>query len=94
MHFGTFLDQEGYWIDSVHFPPSAKAFPFSGPGCYRLIGKVHEEFDFVYVDVSHLYRLPNLNRDDDMKPENMELYGPRRPQIEQRGGPRKGMKPA
>ncbi|MCC6371912.1 MAG: DNA polymerase III subunit alpha [Bacteroidia bacterium] len=64
MCFGTFLDIKGYWIDTVHFPPSARAFPFSGPGCYRIIGKVVNEFDFIYIEVSHQYRLPVINRDD------------------------------
>jgi DNA polymerase III subunit alpha len=64
MYFGTFLDIEGYWIDTVHFPPSARAFPFSGPGCYRIIGKVVNEFDFIYIEVSHQYRLPVINKDD------------------------------
>ncbi len=75
MCFGTFLDLEGYWIDTVHFPPSAMAHPFRGPGCYRIIGKVISEYDFISIDVSHLYHLPQMNRDDDnrhMKPLSLE----------------------
>jgi DNA polymerase-3 subunit alpha len=64
MHFGTFLDLEGYWIDTVHFPPSARAFPFSGPGCYSIKGKVINEFDFVYIEVTEQRRLPVVNKDD------------------------------
>ena len=64
MYFGTFLDIEGYWIDTVHFPSSARSFPFTGPGCYRLIGKVVNEFDFIYLEVSHQYRLNTINKDD------------------------------
>ncbi len=64
MFFGTFLDLEGHWIDTVHFPPSAKSQPFTGPGTYSIIGKVTEEFDFIYIDVSYQSRLPTLNRDD------------------------------
>jgi DNA polymerase III subunit alpha len=67
MYFGTFLDLEGYWIDTVHFPPSARAFPFTGPGCYRIIGKVVSEFDFVSIEVSHQYRLPQISRDDESR---------------------------
>jgi hypothetical protein len=66
MYFGTFLDQKGHWIDTVHFPESAKAFPFNGPGCYRIIGTVTEEFDFLSINVSELHRLPNLNREEDV----------------------------
>ncbi len=69
MYFGTFLDIEGYWIDTVHFPPSARSFPFSGRGCYRIIGKVVNEFDHIYIDVSHQYRLPVINKDDEIKLE-------------------------
>lgn len=64
MFFGTFIDSEGHWIDTVHFPPAARAHPFTGPGCYRLIGKVINEFDFIYIDIEHCYRLPTLNKDD------------------------------
>jgi len=65
MFFGTFLDLKGHWIDTVHFPPSALAHPFSGPGCYSIIGKVVEEFDFIYIDVSYQQRLAVMNRDDE-----------------------------
>ncbi|MCE3258423.1 MAG: polymerase subunit alpha [Bacteroidetes bacterium] len=65
MHFGTFLDREGYWIDTVHFPPSVTAFPFTGPGCYRIIGTVIEEFDFIYIEVEQLHRFTTLNKDNE-----------------------------
>lgn len=63
MYFGTFIDTEGYWIDTVHFPPSAKAFPFTGPGCYLLTGKVVEEYDFVSIEVSQMKRLNVIDRE-------------------------------
>lgn len=65
MSFGTFLDKDGYWIDTVHFPPSLKAFPFVGPGCYRLTGKVVDEFDFIYLNIEKSQRIPTLNKDDE-----------------------------
>lgn len=68
MHFGTFLDVEGQWIDTVHFPPSAKAFPFTGPGCYILKGKVVTEYDFTTIEVSEMKRLPVIDREK-MRPE-------------------------
>lgn len=64
MHFGTFIDIEGLWIDTVHFPPVAKAFPFKGKGCYLIKGKVTEEFDFLTIEVQELHHMPMLNRDD------------------------------
>lgn len=63
MHFGTFTDIEGKWIDTVHFPPSAKQYPFSGPGCYLLTGKVTEEFDFTTIEVSFMKHLPVIDRE-------------------------------
>ena len=64
MCFGTFLDTDGQWLDTVHFPDSAARHPFAGPGCYTIRGRVAEEFDFVYVDVSEMKRLPMLSMDD------------------------------
>ncbi len=51
MYFGTFLDQDGEWLDTVHFPTSAKKFPFKGKGIYKLTGKVVSEFNFLSVEV-------------------------------------------
>lgn len=62
MCFGTFIDLDGYWIDTVHFPPSLKQFPFSGKGCYLLKGKVTEEFDFITLEVGEMRRLNAVNR--------------------------------
>ncbi len=57
MNFGTFLDQSGEWIDTVHFPPVAARYPFRGRGIYRLTGKVVEEFDFVSLEIISQERL-------------------------------------
>ncbi|WP_258099190.1 DNA polymerase III subunit alpha [Marinoscillum pacificum] len=57
MHFGTFLDEEGEFIDTVHFPPSAKKYPFTGKGIYLLQGKVFEEFDAICIEVDYMVRL-------------------------------------
>jgi DNA polymerase-3 subunit alpha len=73
MYFGTFLDLEGLWIDTVHFPPSARAFPFNGPGCYKLKGKVVEEFDHITIEVEQMKRLATLNREDHVEKEKITL---------------------
>lgn len=75
MSFGTFLDMDGYWIDTVHFPPSLKSSPFAGPGCYVLTGKVTEEYDFCTLEVSHMKRLPVIDRENLIMnmPEKMEV---------------------
>jgi DNA polymerase-3 subunit alpha len=57
MHFGTFLDYDGDFIDTVHFPPVATKFPFRGPGVYKITGKVIEEFDCVNIEIISMYKL-------------------------------------
>ncbi|MEM9858956.1 MAG: DNA polymerase III subunit alpha [Bacteroidota bacterium] len=54
MHFGTFLDIQGHFIDTVHFPPSAAKWPFRGRGVYTITGKVVEEYDFKSIEVSRM----------------------------------------
>jgi hypothetical protein len=57
MHFGNFLDGDGDFVDTVHFPPVAAKFPFRGKGIYSITGKVMIEFDCVTIEVSHMERL-------------------------------------
>ena len=57
MYFGTFLDRDGDFIDTVHFPPVAAKFPFRGKGIYKITGKVLEDFDCVNIEVRSMYRL-------------------------------------
>ncbi len=63
MYFGTFTDTQGHWIDTVHFPPSAAQYPFTGPGCYILKGKVMEEYDFINLEVTYMKRLDTVDSD-------------------------------
>lgn len=63
MYFGTFTDLDGDWIDTVHFPPSARSYPFTGPGCYELIGTVVKEYDFISMEVKAMKRLPVVDRE-------------------------------
>lgn len=63
MQFGTFVDDEGGWIDTVHFPPSVKRYPFEGKGCYLIEGKVVEEFGYPTIEVDRLSRLAFVSRD-------------------------------
>ena len=57
MFFGTFLDADGYFIDTVHFPQVAARYPFRGKGVYRITGVVKEEFDCITIEVSKMERL-------------------------------------
>ena len=58
MAFGTFLDVEGTFFDTTHFPPSLKQYPFTGSGVYLILGKVVEEFGFPSLEVAKMVRLP------------------------------------
>ena len=64
MMFGTFLDSEGYFIDTTHFPQVTKSFPFTGKGVYLIRGKVVEEFNFYSLEVTAMRRLEYLTRND------------------------------
>ncbi len=57
MNFGTFLDDEGHFFDTVHFSDSLNRYPFRGKGVYLILGKVVEEFGFPSVEVEKLARL-------------------------------------
>ncbi len=61
MFFGTFLDREGYFIDTVHFPPVAARFPVSGWGLFEIKGKVMEEFDTISIEVISITKLKLLS---------------------------------
>ena len=54
MYFGTFLDSHGDWIDTVHFPDVAKQYRFRGKACYRIRGKVTEEYGTYSITVSNM----------------------------------------
>lgn len=53
MSFGTFLDQDRGWIDTVHFPPIHAQHPPQA-GFYRITGKVIEEFGVYSIEVTHI----------------------------------------
>lgn len=57
MLFGTFLDTDGEFIDTVHFPDAAAAFPFRGSGVYEIQGIVTSEFDYLSIEVSYLRKI-------------------------------------
>src|SRR5690606_24542723 len=51
MNFGNFLDRDGYFFDTVHFPQTAERYPFRGRGVYIVTGKVTEEFGCYNIEV-------------------------------------------
>ncbi|AYD47370.1 DNA polymerase III subunit alpha [Arachidicoccus soli] len=57
MHFGTFIDAAGDWMDTVHFPNSAAMFPFKGRGFYEFSGIVTEEFGVFTIAVNTMKKV-------------------------------------
>ncbi len=57
MSFGTWVDSEGRYFDTVHFPPSLQRSPFRGKSIYLIYGKVVLDFDFPSVEVEKMERL-------------------------------------
>jgi len=60
MYFGNFIDYDGFFVDTVHFPIVAKKYPFRGNGVYIIRGKVVEEFNCISIEASCLERLAIL----------------------------------
>ncbi len=56
MNFGTFLDQKGFFVDTTHFPPVAKAYPFRGRGIYKIVGRVAVEFGYYSIEVEAMQK--------------------------------------
>jgi DNA polymerase-3 subunit alpha len=57
MFFGTFVDSELNWIDTVHFPQTAHKYPLHSGGFYKITGKVTEDFGVYSIEAHHLARV-------------------------------------
>ncbi|WP_121967057.1 DNA polymerase III subunit alpha [Myroides sp. N17-2] len=58
MYFGTWIDANGQYFDTVHFPNTLEEYPFAGGGCYLLLGTVEVEYHFPNVQIIKMARLP------------------------------------
>jgi DNA-directed DNA polymerase III PolC len=63
MMFGTFIDQQGTFFDTTHFPKVYYDFPLRGKGCYLITGKVAEEFGFCSIDVLKIKFMDSYSRE-------------------------------
>lgn len=61
MWFGTFIDCEGNFFDTTHFPNSSPVYPFRGKGCYLILGKVVMDFGVPSVEVIKFAKLPIID---------------------------------
>ncbi|QJB34895.1 DNA polymerase III subunit alpha [Chitinophaga oryzae] len=58
MAFGTFLDRDGQFFDTVHFPHVYQRYPFQKSGIYRIQGTVTTSFGFPSITVESMSKLP------------------------------------
>ena len=57
MSFGTFMDVNSDFIDTVHFPDILRKYPFQKNGFYILQGKITEEYDVYIMEVSYMRKI-------------------------------------
>ncbi|WP_194851386.1 DNA polymerase III subunit alpha [Nonlabens antarcticus] len=74
MQFGTFLDRDGHFFDTVMFPPVAARITFRGSGIYAVYGKVVEEFDFYSIEVQQMEKADYITdpRYSEENPQTMQ----------------------
>lgn len=58
MKFGTFLDVNGDFIDTVHFPQSLQKSPLRGKGLYLIEGKAVVDYDCPAIEVHRCAMMP------------------------------------
>jgi DNA-directed DNA polymerase III PolC len=62
MYFGTFMDRNLDWIDTVHFPDVARKFPIYTNGFYRITGKVVSDFGACSIEVHKMIKVDYKHR--------------------------------
>jgi DNA polymerase-3 subunit alpha len=62
MYFGTFMDKNLDWIDTVHFPDVARRYPIHTNGFYKIIGKVVSDFDACSIEVHKMFKVDYKHR--------------------------------
>lgn len=58
MYFGTWIDVEGEYFDTAHFPDNLKRYPFQGGGVYLLLGVVEVDFHFPTITITKMAKMP------------------------------------
>ncbi|HEY4481804.1 MAG TPA: DNA polymerase III subunit alpha [Candidatus Brocadiaceae bacterium] len=62
MFFGTFVDCNLDWVDTVHFPDVAERYPLHTSGFYKVTGKVVEDFGVYSIEVHMLIKVGHKER--------------------------------
>lgn len=63
MAFGTWIDEQGQFFDTTHFPPAFAKYPFRGRGMYLIKGKVVDDFGFPSLEVGYMEKIPFVKDD-------------------------------
>lgn len=58
MYFGTWVDVNGDYFDTAHFPDSLERYPFLGGGCYLLLATVEVDYHFPTLTVHKMAKMP------------------------------------
>lgn len=58
MYFGTWVDANGEYFDTAHFPDSLERYPFKGGGCYLLLGTVEVDYHFPTLTIHKMAKMP------------------------------------
>jgi len=58
MYFGTWIDAEGEYFDTAHFPDSLRKFPFKEGGVYLLLGTVEIDYHFPTITITKMAKMP------------------------------------
>ncbi|MNK33847.1 DNA polymerase III subunit alpha [compost metagenome] len=60
MFFGTWVDVNGDYFDTAHFPDSLKQYDFQGGGCYLLLGTVEVDYHFPTITIHKMAKMPMI----------------------------------
>lgn len=60
MYFGTWVDVNGDYFDTAHFPDTLKEYNFQGGGCYLLLGTVEIDFHFPTIAIHKMAKMPMI----------------------------------
>ncbi|MGZ5284373.1 MAG: helix-hairpin-helix domain-containing protein, partial [Kaistella sp.] len=60
MFFGTWIDVNGDYFDTAHFPDSLGKYPFQGGGCYLLLGTVEVDYHFPTITITKMAKMPMI----------------------------------
>lgn len=57
MFFGTFIDRDLDWLDTVHFPDAARTYPMHSGGFYKVTGRVVEDFGVYSIEARKMVKV-------------------------------------